>query len=172
MRAGRYADAERVYREDLAHYPENGWSLFGLSGERFGSRRKTRRRRRWRNASAKSGLARMSRWARPASASPAHPGSCTKDRKSSGPWRITEETCESDGWDYRADRSRKGNWNREDLKDLQGAIAFAIPSTGENPFEVFGVFAVRCFCRRCISARKSWALYRHPPPEEGWISMQ
>ena len=30
MTAGRYADAERVYREDLAQYPENGWSLFGL----------------------------------------------------------------------------------------------------------------------------------------------
>ena len=30
MTAGRYADAERVYREDLAKFPENGWSLFGL----------------------------------------------------------------------------------------------------------------------------------------------
>jgi hypothetical protein len=29
--AGRAADAERVYREDLAHYPENGWSLAGLA---------------------------------------------------------------------------------------------------------------------------------------------
>ncbi len=33
--AGRYAEAEAVYREDLAVYPprrpENGWSLFGLS---------------------------------------------------------------------------------------------------------------------------------------------
>jgi tetratricopeptide (TPR) repeat protein len=28
--AGRAADAERVYREDLVHYPENGWSLAGL----------------------------------------------------------------------------------------------------------------------------------------------
>jgi tetratricopeptide (TPR) repeat protein len=28
--AGRGADAERVFREDLVHYPENGWSLFGL----------------------------------------------------------------------------------------------------------------------------------------------
>lgn len=26
----RGEDAERVFREDLAHYPENGWSLFGL----------------------------------------------------------------------------------------------------------------------------------------------
>jgi tetratricopeptide (TPR) repeat protein len=31
MDARRYADAEAVYRDDLAHYPENGWSLFGLS---------------------------------------------------------------------------------------------------------------------------------------------
>jgi tetratricopeptide (TPR) repeat protein len=28
--AGRYADAETVYREDLKKYPENGWSLYGL----------------------------------------------------------------------------------------------------------------------------------------------
>jgi hypothetical protein len=31
MDARRYSDAEGVYRDDLAHYPENGWSLFGLS---------------------------------------------------------------------------------------------------------------------------------------------
>ncbi|MFK7790544.1 MAG: tetratricopeptide repeat protein, partial [Phycisphaeraceae bacterium] len=30
FRAGRYADAERVYREDLANWPDNGWSLYGL----------------------------------------------------------------------------------------------------------------------------------------------
>ncbi len=29
--AGRYEEAERVYREDLAHWPENGWSLHGLA---------------------------------------------------------------------------------------------------------------------------------------------
>ena len=28
---GRYADAEAVYREDLRHYRENGWSLLGLA---------------------------------------------------------------------------------------------------------------------------------------------
>jgi tetratricopeptide (TPR) repeat protein len=28
---GRPRDAERVYREDLAHYPDNGWSLAGLA---------------------------------------------------------------------------------------------------------------------------------------------
>jgi len=26
----RFADAERVYREDLRHWPNNGWSLYGL----------------------------------------------------------------------------------------------------------------------------------------------
>jgi tetratricopeptide (TPR) repeat protein len=31
MDAKRYADAEAVYRDDLTHYPENGWSLYGLS---------------------------------------------------------------------------------------------------------------------------------------------
>ena len=28
--AGRHADAERVYREDLAQHPHNGWALLGL----------------------------------------------------------------------------------------------------------------------------------------------
>ena len=31
MQAGRYAEAEQVYREDLTRLPENGWSLFGLA---------------------------------------------------------------------------------------------------------------------------------------------
>jgi tetratricopeptide (TPR) repeat protein len=31
LAAGRPARAERVYREDLAHYPDNGWSLSGLA---------------------------------------------------------------------------------------------------------------------------------------------
>jgi hypothetical protein len=30
MRAGRPVEAEVVYREDLAVFPENGWSLMGL----------------------------------------------------------------------------------------------------------------------------------------------
>ena len=30
VKAGRHAEAERVYREDLRRFPENGWSLFGL----------------------------------------------------------------------------------------------------------------------------------------------
>lgn len=28
--AGRFGEAEKVYREDLARFPENGWSLYGL----------------------------------------------------------------------------------------------------------------------------------------------
>lgn len=31
LSAGRYADAERVYREDLAKWRSNGWSLYGLA---------------------------------------------------------------------------------------------------------------------------------------------
>jgi predicted Zn-dependent protease len=31
LQAGRAADAEKVYREDLARNPGNGWSLFGLA---------------------------------------------------------------------------------------------------------------------------------------------
>ena len=31
LKAGRAADAEVVYREDLKRFPENGWSLFGLA---------------------------------------------------------------------------------------------------------------------------------------------
>jgi tetratricopeptide (TPR) repeat protein len=30
LEAGQPAEAERVYREDLLEFPENGWSLFGL----------------------------------------------------------------------------------------------------------------------------------------------
>jgi tetratricopeptide (TPR) repeat protein len=29
--AGRHTEAETIYREDLARYPENGWSLYGLA---------------------------------------------------------------------------------------------------------------------------------------------
>jgi len=31
MHAGRFAETEQVYRDDLKRLPENGWSLFGLS---------------------------------------------------------------------------------------------------------------------------------------------
>jgi tetratricopeptide (TPR) repeat protein len=31
LAAGRTAEAETAYREDLAQYPENGWSLYGLA---------------------------------------------------------------------------------------------------------------------------------------------
>jgi tetratricopeptide (TPR) repeat protein len=30
LEAGRYTDAEKTYREELADHPHNGWSLFGL----------------------------------------------------------------------------------------------------------------------------------------------
>jgi len=30
LEAGRFEDAERVYREEIADHPHNGWSLFGL----------------------------------------------------------------------------------------------------------------------------------------------
>lgn len=31
LKAGRSAEAEKVYREDLRRFPENGWALFGLA---------------------------------------------------------------------------------------------------------------------------------------------
>jgi predicted Zn-dependent protease len=31
MQAHRFAEAEQVYRDDLARVPDNGWSLFGLA---------------------------------------------------------------------------------------------------------------------------------------------
>ena len=31
LQAGRAPEAEAVYREDLRHYPKNGWSLYGLA---------------------------------------------------------------------------------------------------------------------------------------------
>jgi hypothetical protein len=31
MQNGRYAEAEQVYREDLARLPGNGWSPYGLA---------------------------------------------------------------------------------------------------------------------------------------------
>lgn len=31
MKAGRFSEAEQVYRDDLARLPENGWSLYGLA---------------------------------------------------------------------------------------------------------------------------------------------
>jgi cytochrome c-type biogenesis protein CcmH/NrfG len=31
MKAGRFAEAEKVYREDLRRLPDNGWSLYGLA---------------------------------------------------------------------------------------------------------------------------------------------
>lgn len=31
LKAGRYREAEKIYRQDLKKWPENGWSLYGLS---------------------------------------------------------------------------------------------------------------------------------------------
>lgn len=31
LKAGHHAEAEKIYREDLRRFPENGWSLFGLA---------------------------------------------------------------------------------------------------------------------------------------------
>ncbi len=31
LKAGRFAEAEQIYREDLRRLPENGWSLYGLA---------------------------------------------------------------------------------------------------------------------------------------------
>jgi tetratricopeptide (TPR) repeat protein len=31
LKAGKFQEAEQVYREDLKIYPENGWSLYGLA---------------------------------------------------------------------------------------------------------------------------------------------
>ncbi|HEU5049410.1 MAG TPA: hypothetical protein VFU00_03735 [Gemmatimonadales bacterium] len=39
LAAKRYADAERVYEEDLARFPENGWSLHGLVSALDGQRK-------------------------------------------------------------------------------------------------------------------------------------
>ena len=39
LEAGRHADAERVYREELADHPHNGWSLFGLQSALSGQGR-------------------------------------------------------------------------------------------------------------------------------------
>lgn len=40
LKAGRAADAERAYRDDLARFPENGWSLHGLAGSLRAQRKK------------------------------------------------------------------------------------------------------------------------------------
>ena len=43
LESHRYADAEQVYRDDLARYPNNGWSLFGLSARSSSRARRPRR---------------------------------------------------------------------------------------------------------------------------------
>ena len=39
LEADRFADAERVYREELKDHPHNGWSLFGLKAALSGQGR-------------------------------------------------------------------------------------------------------------------------------------
>jgi tetratricopeptide (TPR) repeat protein len=57
LESGRHADAERIYREDLARYPDNGWALAGLTralraqGRNEASKEAQQRfRSAWRNA--------------------------------------------------------------------------------------------------------------------------
>ncbi len=54
--AGRIDDAEKVYRDDLAAWPENGWSLYGLAQclERKGSNEAAAAAKRFREAWARS----------------------------------------------------------------------------------------------------------------------
>ena len=44
LKAGTPAEAERLYREDLKRFPENGWSLFGLAQALRGQRKTTEAR--------------------------------------------------------------------------------------------------------------------------------
>lgn len=61
MKAGRHAEAEKIYREDLTRLPENGWSLYGLSeslraqkiADEEASATKVRFRKTWANADLK-----------------------------------------------------------------------------------------------------------------------
>jgi tetratricopeptide (TPR) repeat protein len=57
LSAGRYAEAETVYREDLKRNPENGWSLYGLAQSLRGQKKadeaaqiETRFKRAWAHA--------------------------------------------------------------------------------------------------------------------------
>lgn len=41
LKAGKPAEAEQVYRDDLKHFPENGWSLYGLAAALRAQRKTT-----------------------------------------------------------------------------------------------------------------------------------
>ncbi|HEX6180396.1 MAG TPA: hypothetical protein VFZ47_04075 [Chitinophagaceae bacterium] len=41
VKAGRFAEAEQVYKEDLRTYPENGWALMGLYNSLVGQKKMT-----------------------------------------------------------------------------------------------------------------------------------
>ena len=60
LAAGRPADAEAVYREDLRRNRENGWSLFGLA-KSLEAQQKSEEQQASRRASAAPGHARTSR---------------------------------------------------------------------------------------------------------------
>lgn len=47
LEARKWSEAEAVYREDLAQYPENGWSLLGLSRALEGAGRKAEAQAAW-----------------------------------------------------------------------------------------------------------------------------
>ena len=57
VKAGEHAEAEKVYREDLRRFPENGWSLFGLAQALRAQGKNTKRPQR-KGASAERGRAR------------------------------------------------------------------------------------------------------------------
>ena len=57
LEARRFKEAEATYREDLIRYPENGWSLLGLSRALAGQQKRgeaeavsTRQRKAWHRA--------------------------------------------------------------------------------------------------------------------------
>ena len=58
LKAGRNAEAEKVYRQDLRRFPENGWSLFGLA-QALRAQKRIPKRPRWKRVSTERGRARM-----------------------------------------------------------------------------------------------------------------
>ncbi len=66
LKSGRAADAERVYREDLTRFPENGWALHGLEASLRAQRKSTladevnaRLRRAWQGSDVVLGASRF-----------------------------------------------------------------------------------------------------------------
>ena len=69
MQNGRYAEAEQIYREDLARLPENGWSLFGLASSLRAQKKNASKPPRQTQSSRDSGPAPTPKSPVPASAS-------------------------------------------------------------------------------------------------------